>query len=223
MREHATNDPIIPPDFCLLPVPMPPMLPGVVGVNGDSRFFRLNYEGSKAFWSDGRAGATFSYYAAYEPYVNHLVMAIHLFDTCLGHDDEAPTHSLLIDSTKAEVYAGEYEQVCHFLRRQHAPRRPPTPEEIEEANKQLADLGRMSLDQLRENGMFEFILGPKPEQQERCQDLIQWLDEHITEELIHSYVAEAEAGRLDAFYHLDRFRQRIEYSQEINTSSRLTN
>lgn len=90
-------------------------------------------------------------------------------------------------------------------------------------NKQLADLERMSLDQLRESGMFEFVLGPKPEQQERCQEMIHWLDQYITEELIHSYVTAAEAGQLDAFYHLDRFRQRIEYSRDINTSSRLTN
>jgi hypothetical protein len=223
MGEPITNDPIIPPDFHLLPVPMPPILPGIVGIKSDSRFFRLNYEGSKPFWSDGRAGATFSYYAAYEPYVNHLVMAIHLLDVCLGHDDEPPTHSLLIDRASAVVYAGNYAQVCHFLRRQHAPRRRPTPEEIEEVNEQLAELERMSLDQLRESGMFEFMLGPKPELQERCQELIYWLDQYITEELIHSYVAETKAGRLNAFYHLDRFRQRIEYSREINTSSRLTN
>jgi hypothetical protein len=223
MGEPITNDQIIPPDFRLLPVPMPPMLPNVVGVKGDSRFFGLNYEGSKPFWSDGRVGATFSYSAAYMPYVDHLAMAIHLLDICLGHDDEPPTHSLLIDRKNAVVYAVEYAEIYRFLRRQHPPRRPITPEEIEEANKQLADLERMSLDQLRENGMFEFMLGPKPEQQERCQGMIHWLDQYITEELIRSYVTAAEAGRIEAFYHLDRFRQRIEYSRSINTSSRLTN
>ncbi|MEP7342171.1 MAG: hypothetical protein ABI977_30860 [Acidobacteriota bacterium] len=94
------------------------------------------------------------------------------------------------------VYAGEYAQVCNFLDEQHAPRRHPTPEEIEEANKQLADLERMSLDRLPESGMFKFILGPKPDQQERCQELIQWLDEYITEELIHSYAARLKLASL---------------------------
>jgi hypothetical protein len=172
MEEPITNDLMIPPDFRLLPVPMPPMLPGVAGVKSDSRFFRLNYEGSKPFWSDGRAGATFSYCAAYEPYVDHLVMAIHFFDASLGHDDEPPAHSLLIDRRESAVYIGVYGEVCRFLQKQHPPRRPPTPKEIEEMNKQLAEMERMSLDQLRELGMFEFVFGPKLEQQDQCAEMV---------------------------------------------------
>jgi len=37
----------------LLPVPLPPMLPEMVGV-GDSRYFAMFYMGSKATWTDGR-------------------------------------------------------------------------------------------------------------------------------------------------------------------------
>lgn len=222
MGEPITNDQIIPPDFRLLPVPMPPMLPNVVGVNGDNRFFGLNYEGSKPFWSDGRAGATFSYYAAYEPYIDHLAMVIHLLDANLGHDDEPPAHSLLIDRRESAVYIGSYGKVCRFLQEQHPPRCLPTPEEIEEANKRLAEMERMSLDQFRELGMFEFVFGPKPEQQDQCAELVAWLDQYINEELIQSYVAAGERGQFQAFYHLDRFRRRIEHSRDINTSSHLT-
>jgi len=222
MDDTTQDNLTVPADFRLLPPPMPPMLPDVVGVSSNGRFFSLSYEGSKPFWSDGRAGATFSYFAAYEPFVDHLAVAINLFDVCLGHDDEPPSHALLIDRANAAVYAGEYGEVSRFLRRQHPPRRPPTPDEIEEANKQLAGLERMNLDQLREMGMFEFVLGPKPEQQDRCAEMVAWLDQYITEELIRSYVAAAEAGRFEAFHYLSRFRQRIEYSNQINTSSRLT-
>lgn len=96
--DDATQDNMtVPADFRLLPAPMPPMLPGVVGVSSDKRFFRLNYEGSKPFWSDGRAGAPVPYYAAYEPFVDHLAVAISLFDVSLGHDDEPPLHALLVD------------------------------------------------------------------------------------------------------------------------------
>lgn len=222
MEEPITNDLMIPPDFRLLPVSMPPMLPSVAGVKSDSRFFRLNYEGSKPFWSDGRAGATFSYYAAYEPYVDHLAMAIHLLDASLGHDDEPPAHSLLIDRRESAVYIGDYGKVCRFLQEQHPPRRPPTPEEIEEVNKRLAEMDRMSLDQLRELGIFEFVFGPKPEQQDQCAEMVAWLDQYINEELIQSYVAAAERGEFQALYNLDRFRQRVEYSRDINSSSNLT-
>lgn len=117
MDDTTQDNLTIPADFRLLPVPMPAMLPDVVGVNSDRRFFRLNYEGSKPFWSDGRAGATFSYVAAYEPFVDHLAVAINLFDVSLGHDDEPPSHALLIDRANAAVYVGEYGEVSRFLRR----------------------------------------------------------------------------------------------------------
>lgn len=220
------GDPMIdgltaPSDIRLLPTPMPPALPSVVGVSSDNRFFRLNYEGSKPFWSDGRAGATFSYFAAYEPYVEHLAMAIHLFDVSLGHDDEPPTHSLLIDRRESAVYVGSYGEVCRFLQKQHPPRRPPTPEEIEEMKRELAEMGRMSLDQFRDLGGFEFVFGPKPEQHDRCAEMVAWLDRHVTEDLIRSYISAAERGEFQAFYHLNRFKQRVEYSRDVNTSSQL--
>ncbi len=214
---------LLPAGFRKLTVPMPPMLPDVVGVTSDHRFFRLNYEGSKPYWSDGRAGSTFSYYAAYDPYVNHLALSIHLLDVSLGHDDEPPTHSLLVDRQEAAVYVGAYNEVRHFLQSQHPPRRPPTPEEIEEMNRYLAEMERLSFDQLRERGMFEFLLGPKPSQQDRCAEMIVWLDEFITDDLIQSYMAAAEAGRVEAYYYLDRYRLMIERSSEINTSSNWTN
>jgi hypothetical protein len=221
MRKPITEEMTVPSDFHLLPVPMPPALPGVVGVNSERRFFSLTYEGSKPFWSDGRAGATFSYFAAYEPYIDHLAMAIHLFDVSLGHDDEPPAHSLLIDRQESNVYVGPYGEVCGFLEKQHPPRRQPTPAEIEEMNRELAEMERMSLDQLRDLGAFEFVFGPKPEQQDRCAEMVAWLDRHITEELIQSYVAAAERGQPQAIYHLSRFKQRVDYSRDVNTSSRL--
>jgi hypothetical protein len=221
--DNATQDNLtIPSDFRPLHVPMPPMLPSVVGVGSDKRFFSLSYEGSKPFWSDGRAGATFSYFAAYEPFVDHLAVAINLFDVCLGHDDEPRTHALLVDRANAAVYVGEYGAVSRFLRRQHPPRRPPTPEEIAEANKRLDELEKLNLDQLREMGMFEFVFGPKPELQDRCAEMVAWLDQYITEELIRSYVAAGEAGRFEAFHYLNRLKQRIDYTRQINTSLRMT-
>src|SRR5262249_50033649 len=109
-----------------------------------------------------------------------------------------------------------------FLHKQHPPRREPTAEEIAEMERQLAEMKNMSLDQLRGTGMFEFLLGPKPEQHDRCARMVAWLDQYITEDLIHSYVAAAEAGPPEAFYYLERFRHRIERGREITTESRWT-
>jgi hypothetical protein len=87
---------------------------------------------------------------------------------------------------------------------------------------ELIRMERMSLDQLRDLRVFEFVFGPKPEQQDRRAEMVAWLDQRITEELIRSYVAAAEAGQLEAFHHLSRLRQRIERGRQINTSSRMT-
>jgi hypothetical protein len=119
-------------NFLKIPVAMPPILPEVVGVQGNNPLFSLSYEGSKPFWSDGRAGATFSYYAAYQPFVEYLALAIHLFAVHLGRDDEPPTHALLIDRQEACLYVRAYNQVMQMLAAQHPPKRLPTPEELAE-------------------------------------------------------------------------------------------
>jgi hypothetical protein len=149
-------------------------------------------------------------------------MAIHLFDANLGSDDEPPTHALLFDRQTAAVYVGEYSEVRRFVRSQHPPRRPPTPEEVAEMNKHLAEMSRMNLDDLRELGAFEFFLGPKPEQQDRCTEMVIWLDEFITEELINSYLAAAGAGDARAIYHLHRFQLRMKLLLDDGAASRWT-
>jgi hypothetical protein len=199
----------IPTTFRRLPMPMPPMLPIVVGIKGDSRFFYLSYEGTKAFWFDGRASASFSFFAGYEPYINHLAMAIHLLNVHLGSDDKPPLDALLVDRETAAVYVGEYSEVCRFVSSQHAPQQLPTPQEIEEIKKSLSEMVQRSLDDLREYGAFEFILGPKLEQQIRCSEMVTWLDEFIDDDLINSYLTALNAGNLDVIPHLLKFEQRV--------------
>jgi hypothetical protein len=41
MDDTTQDNLTVPADFRLLPAPMPPMLPDVVGVSGDKRFFSL--------------------------------------------------------------------------------------------------------------------------------------------------------------------------------------
>ncbi len=81
-------------NFNLIPAPLPPMLPTMVGVPERSSYFSLCYYGSKATWSDGRSLGTFSYYGVYEPLIKHLALDIYLWHYHLGSDDEYPTHAL---------------------------------------------------------------------------------------------------------------------------------
>jgi len=91
--------------FIELPVAVPPMLPEMVGVS-DSQYFALYYQGSKATWSNGRATATFSYYAVYAPLIEHITLAIHLEPYNLGSDDELPEHAILCDCVHRKMYVG---------------------------------------------------------------------------------------------------------------------
>lgn len=208
-------------NFHKLPVAMPPMLPEVVGVQGNSRLFSLSYEGSKPFWSDGRAGATFSYYAAYLPFVEHLTLAIHLFAFHLGSDDEPPTHALLVDRLEAHLYVGECHEVMKMLAAQHPPKRSPTPEELAEIEEQFAAMKALRFEQMREQGMFEFLLGATEGQQQKCRAMVAWLNERITEDLIHSYLDASNAGNYQASYHLLRFQQRIDATRQTQSGSSL--
>ena len=47
--------------------------------------------------------------------------------------------------------------------------------------------------------------------------MVAWLDQFVTDDLIKAYVAAADAGQVEAFYYLDRFRLRVESSREINS------
>jgi hypothetical protein len=216
-----TNDPTIPDDWRKLPVPMPPMLPEVIGVTGDSRYFSLSYEGSKAFWFDGRTGCTFSYFSAYQPYVEHLTMAIHLFEVDLGSDDGPPTHALLIDRQEAQVYVGDYDEVQRFLRKQHPPQQPLTPDELAEIEERFATLEQMNVEQMQELGMFEFMLGSTEQQKDKCWALVEWLDGLVTEDLLKAYLAASEAGNYEALHHLILFKRRIEASRQPGNDSPL--
>lgn len=89
--------------FIELPVPMPPMLPGMVGAT-NTHYFALYYQGSKATWNNGRGMATFSYYACYEPLIEHIALVIHLERYNLGCDDVLPEHAILCDSVRNKMY-----------------------------------------------------------------------------------------------------------------------
>lgn len=147
---------------------------------------------------------------AYQPFVEHLALAIHLFAVHLGSDDEPPTHALLIDRQEACLYVGAYNQVMQMLAAQHPPKRLPTPEELAEIEAHFATLEALSFEQMREQGMFEFLLGATEGQKDKCRAMVARLEELITEDLIQAYLNAGKAGHPEAIYHLMRFQQRID-------------
>ena len=192
--------------FIELPVPMPPMLPEMVGVN-NTQYFAVYYQGSKATWSNGRGMGTFSYYAAYAPLIEHIALAIHLEPYNLGSDDVFPEHAILCDCALNKMYVGSYEEIDRFLLQQHSNKLPQlTEQEFEETLKALED---MSLEQMQKFGIFEMFGNTNPQARLATAELVQWLDQQITEELIQQYIQLANRGNWTAIMALDTLKLRI--------------
>ncbi|MEG4007745.1 hypothetical protein QUA41_17810 [Microcoleus sp. Pol11C1] len=189
--------------FIELPVPMPPMLPSIIGIS-NTQYFALYYQGSKATWSNGRAMATFSYYTVYAPLIEHINLTIHLEPYNLGSDDEAPEHAILCDTVHYKMYVGAYQEIDYFLLQQH-PHEPSqlTAQEFEEAVKGVESI---TLEQMQKLGMFEMFGNTNPQAR---QQLVQWLDRQITEELIQQYIQSANRGNGTAIMALETLQRRI--------------
>lgn len=197
--------------FIELPVPMPPMLPEMVGVS-HSQYFAMYYQGSKAIWSNGRAMTTFSYYAVYAPLIEHITLAIHLESYNLGSDDELPEHAILCDTVSHKMYAGAYKEIDYFLSQQHSKELPTLSEqEFEEAVKALEN---MSLEQMQKFGMFEMFGNTNPQARRETAELVQWLDQQITEQLVQQYIQLANWGNWTAMRALDTLKRRISEAQK---------
>jgi hypothetical protein len=195
----------IPESFTLLPVPLPPMLAALIGHNGISRFFSLSYLGGKATWSTGWASSTFSYYAAFQPLLEHPVLALHLFDFDFGSDDGPPAHALLCDRQTAQMTVGEAADVRAFLRQANPAPPPLSDAEIAGLQQQFTT---MTPEEMRELGMFEFLFGPAPTQQQGGGEMVAWLDQFITPAVLRQYHDAWDAGNLLAAQILLQFAHR---------------
>jgi hypothetical protein len=192
--------------FIELPVPMPPMLPGMVGAN-NTRYFAFYYQGSKATWSNGSCMGTFSYYACYAPLIKHIALAIHLEPYNLGSDDELPEHAILCETVCNKMYVGAYKEIDCFLLQQHSDELPSlSQQEFEDAVKALEN---MSLEQMQALGMFEMFGNANSQVCRETAELVQWLDRYITEELIQHYIQLANRGNWTAMSALETLKRRI--------------
>jgi hypothetical protein len=187
------------------------MLPGMVGAS-NTQYFALYYQGSKAPGRNGRGMGTFSYYAVYAPLIEHVALAIHLEPYNLGSDDVFPEHAILCDCALNKMYVGSYEEIDHFLLQQHSEKLPQlTEQEFEETLKALEN---MSLEQMQKLGIFEMFGNTNPQARRETAELVQWLDQQVTEELIQQYIQLANRGNWTAIMALNTLKLRISEAKE---------
>lgn len=202
----------IPNNFQPFNIPLPLMLLEMAGFKGDSQFVALYYSGSKATWNDGRSYATFPFYTVWQPYIEHMAIAIDLFNCNLGADDQAATHALICDRTEQKVYVATIDEAMSFLERQHPPRQEITQQQWEQILAQLEAQPFLSISQMQGLGMFE-LFAPNPEHKEKAVELIKWLDQYIDEPLIRRYVEAAIAGDNRAAWGLEMFKRKSQRHQ----------
>lgn len=204
-------------NFNLIPTPMPPMLPVMVGLPENSLYWSICYYGSKATWSDGRNMSTFSFYGVYKPLINHMALSIYLWPYDLGSDDEYPTHALLCDRTEQKIYVGEYKLVEQFLDSQHPfqQRETITLRQWEEIKSQVeAEVAALREADFKRRGMFEMFGNISLDQQTEQMQLIHWLDQQITDDLLRRYIEEAKHGNCKATLALKQLQVRIDLAKK---------
>jgi len=211
---------IIPKRFQPLNVPLPPMLLEMAGAKEDNQFVALYYSGSKATWNDARSSATFPFYTVWQPYIDHIAIAIDLFDCNLDADDETATHALICDAgyggrshrANEKVYVAPFAEAMSFVSEQHPPRQELTltQEQWEEMKAQLEKQPPMSMKQMQELGMFE-LFAPNPKHKQKAIELIRWLDQYIDEALIGKYGNAVSNGDFRAAWGLEMFKRRCQH------------
>lgn len=198
----------VPSSFRPLTVPLPPMLLDMAGVTSSSRFVALYYNSSNPNWSDGRSLATFPFYLVWQPYIEHIAIAIELFDCNLGADDEVATHTLVCDREREQVYVAPFTGAMSLVDKQHPDGgQEITLEQWEELKAQLENQPPLSMSQMQDLGMFE-MFAPNSEHKDRVIELIRWLDCYINEALMRKYVVAAKAGDNRAAWVLETFIKR---------------
>ena len=81
-----------------------------------------------------------------------------------------------------------------------------TAQEFEEAVKAVES---MTLEQMQRLGMFEMFGNTNPQARQQTVELVHWLDQQVTEELIQQYIELAKRGNYTAMMALETLKRRM--------------
>jgi hypothetical protein len=108
-------------------------------------------------------------------------------DGHLGSDDFFPTHVLLSDQVDKSLWLAPYDEAMQFLDAQHPKQVPISPQEWAAVKALVEALPGPSMDEMRQQGMFEWFIAPFTESKAQARALVQWLDNNIDPVLENAY------------------------------------
>jgi hypothetical protein len=179
---HCYNSDLIVPEIFVEMLEIPP--------NSNSKF--CIYYSSKPTYYDGSTLFTFGFYDVYQPFVKHPVIlheiakASRFFENNqidLGSDDTEPQHVIVIQENR-KLQIAEFNKAMAFLRHQ----RPNETIELtyEEMQNLSHDLSPVSMAEFRKRGLFELFSLPSIEAVSKRSQMIEQLNQLITDNLIQS-------------------------------------
>lgn len=196
-----------------LPILTPKKLFELLEIPEQNKYVAIYYQGTNAIWTTGYSLRTFSYFGLYELMINHLAIAFYLDDEVdLGSDDTEPTHVLLFEKD-GFISIAEYLASERFLKDNN-----PAPPPLDKADKAV-DIAQW-YEKIENNpgnfGMFEMFAKPNPEFQQLAIEVIQDLDQQVTEEMFLKAIEIANKGSGRMLFIVNKILTRIQRTIEQN-------
>jgi hypothetical protein len=160
-----------------LQLPLPPTLVELIGADCVcDQYIALFYSNSKPRWKSADLTKDF-YRPIWRTFTTHLAVEIKLYGYKLGSDFQPPEHTLILDTKQKEIYIAPLYSAIQVL-------------EIQSVRQ---DTTLMPVPNHQPDCCF---VPPSAHQADLFQQMVSWLDQLITPELIQAYEQEAKNGNL---------------------------
>jgi hypothetical protein len=196
------------PNLTELALTLPPMMVGFLNVQTSARYFSLFYSSPFPRWHDGVERGTASH-TIYITFINHITVAIELWNYNLGSEETEATHHLLCDRQEQKIYVGLAQNVEHFLNAQKQLIAEVQQSEVEilqmqeRLQQQLYDL---EIEAMMRSGEWSLRLQQiRRYESLASQELSHWLNQKVNRNLMTRYIAYARSGEYRAIQQLQKF------------------
>jgi hypothetical protein len=196
------------PNLTELALTLPPMMVGFLNVQTSARYFSLFYSSPFPRWHDGINQGTASH-TIYVTFINHVTVAIELWNYNLGSEEAEATHHLLCDRQEQKIYVGLAQNVQHFLdaQKQLMAEVEQSEPEISQMQERLQnELDDIEIEAMMRSGEWYLRVAQiRRYELLASQEISKWLNQKVNRNLMTRYMAYARSGEYRAIQQLQKF------------------